>query len=144
MVYAGKNISNNFVCVFPANRKSRLTDLSNQMRAKIAQYLYMITNNYAEDKHGTQWWSFLDTKKKNTLFLFNSFGTIGLLGFLVEKDKKIFKKVITSMQQIFKRDNEVTLLKWSIKRHNYQCLIQKELQQLLDTAFFFFRFFEKF
>lgn len=37
-----------------------------------------------------------------------------------------------------------SLLKWSFKRHNYQCLIQKELQQLLDTAFFFFRFFEEF
>ena len=69
MVYAGKNISNNFVCVFPANHKSRLTDLSNQMRAKIAQYPYMITNNYAEDKHGTQWWSFLDKQKKEYALL---------------------------------------------------------------------------
>lgn len=69
MVYAGKNISNNSVCVFPANHKSRLTDLSNQMRAKIAQYLYMITNNYAEDKHGTQWWSFLDKQKKEYALL---------------------------------------------------------------------------
>ena len=58
-------------------------------------------------------------KEKDTLFLFDSFGIIGLLGFLVENNKKIFKKVITGMQGIFKMDNEVTLPKWSFKRHNY-------------------------
>ena len=48
------------------------------------------------------------------------------------------------MYQIFKRDNEVTLLKWSYKGHNHQCLTRKELQQLSDTAFFFYRFLEEF
>ena len=67
-----------------------------------------------------------------------------IFSFLVENDKKIYKKVIRSMQQIFKRDNKVTLLKWSCKGHKHQCLTQKELQQLLDTAFFFFRFLEEF
>lgn len=100
----------------------------------------MKTNTDAEDKPCTHWWSFLDTQEKDTLFLFNSFGTIGLLGFLVENDEKIFKKVITSMQQIFKKDNEVTLLKWSFKRCSYQRLTQKELKQLSDTPFFFFSF----
>ena len=90
------------------------------------------------------WWSFRDTEGKDTLFLFDSFGIIGLLGFLVENDKKIFKKIITGMQQIFKKDNEVTLRKWSFKRCNYQRLIQKELEQLSDTAFFFFRFLDEF
>lgn len=50
-------------------------------------------------------------EEKDTLFLFDSFGTIRLLGFLVENDEKIFKKVITGMKQTFKKDNEVTLLK---------------------------------
>ena len=48
------------------------------------------------------------------------------------------------MQQIFKKDNEVTLLKWSFKRCNYQHLTQKELEQLSDTVFFFFRFLDEF
>ena len=56
----------------------------------------------------------------------------------------MFKKDITGMQQIFKKDNEVTLLKWSFKRCNYQRLTQKELEQLSDTVFFFFRFLDEF
>ena len=58
--------------------------------------------------------------------------------------QKMFKKDVTGMQQIFKKDNEVTLLKWSFKRCNYQRLTQKELEQLSDTAFFFFRFLDEF
>lgn len=56
----------------------------------------------------------------------------------------MFKKDITGMQQIFKKDNEVTLLKRSFKRCNYQRLMQKELEQLSDTVFFFFRFLDEF
>ena len=56
----------------------------------------------------------------------------------------MFKKDVTGMQQIFKKDNEVTLLKWNFKRCNYQRLTQKELEQLSDTAFFFFRFLDEF
>ena len=74
---------------------------------------------------------------KDTLFLFDSFGTIGLLGFLI-------KKVKMGMQQIFQKENEVTLLKWSFKGRNYQRLTQKELEQLSGTAFFFFRFLDEF
>ena len=87
----------------------------------------MITNNEAEDKPSMHLWSFLDTQEKDKLFLFDSFGAIEPLSFLVKNDKKIFKNVIKGMQPIFKKDNEVTLLQWSFKKCNYQRMTQKEL-----------------
>ena len=113
--------------VFPGDEKSKLIDLSNQIRAKRAQYPFMITNNEAEDKPSMHWWSFLDTQEKDKSFLFDSFDAIEQLSFLVKNDKKIFKKVIKGMQPIFKKGNEVTRLKWSFKRCNYQRTTQKEL-----------------
>ena len=56
--------------------------------------------------------SFLDTDEKDTLFLFDSFGSYGLLNFIVNNDLDVFKRVIRGqIKQIFEKDNKITLLK---------------------------------
>ena len=44
----------------------------------------MVANTDLEKKSGTHWWSFLDIDAKDTLFFFDSFGSFGLLNFIVE------------------------------------------------------------
>ena len=58
--------------VFPADCKNRFIDLNNQIRAKGAQYPFMITNTDSEDKRGTNWWSFLDTERTHSSYLIPS------------------------------------------------------------------------
>ena len=57
---AGDNISKNFVEVFPDGHKNRFHSISKAIRSKGAEYPFMIANTDAEDKPGTDWWSFLD------------------------------------------------------------------------------------
>ena len=69
------------------------------------------------------WWSFLDTDEKDTLFLSDSFGSYGLLNFIVNSDLDVFKHVIPGhIKQIFRKNNKITLLKWSFKLNNYKKL----------------------
>ena len=51
------------------------------------------------------WWSFLDTDERDTLFFFDSFGTLGLLNFIVTNYLNIFKKLIPGH---IKQDNRTT------------------------------------
>ena len=77
----GDNISKNFVGVFPADQKNRFHNIRNEIRSKGAEYPFMIANTDAENKPGTHWWSFLDIEEKDSVFLFHSFGTLGLLNY---------------------------------------------------------------
>lgn len=104
----------------------------------------MIANNDAENKSGTHWWSFLDIEKKDSMFLFQSFGTLGLLNFIVQNDNLIFNKVIKGMKNIFMKDNKISMLKRTFQRNKYLKLTQKGLNQLSDTAFYSFRFLDEF
>ena len=54
----------------------------------------MIANTDPERKPGMHWWSFLDTDERNTIF-FYSFGSYGLLNFIMTNDMDIFKKTFT-------------------------------------------------
>ena len=133
---AGDNLSKNFVGYFPLVIKTgSIHDISNIIRSKGEDYPFMIANTDAEDEPGTQWWSFLDIEEKDSIFLLNSFGTLGLLSFTVENDELKFNKVIKSMKNIFLNGNKTSMLKWIFQRNKYLKITQKELNQFQDTAF---------
>ena len=133
----GRNLSDNFVGVFPTNKKKFLDEINR----KETNYPFIIANTDPARKLGIQWWSFLNTDERDTLFFFDSFGTLGLLNFIVTNDLDVFKKLIPGhIKQIFKQDNKITLLKWNFKLNNYENLTQKELNRLSTTARHFFRF----
>ena len=119
-------------------------NISNEIRSKGAEYRFMTGNTDAEDKTGTHWWSFLHIEENDSIFLFDSFGTLGLLNIIVKSNKLIFNKVIKGMKNIFMKDNKISMLKWTFQRNKYLKLTQKELNQLSDTAFYFFRFLDEF
>ena len=99
----------------------------------------MVANTDPYKKRGVHWWSFLDTDERDNLFFLNSFGIYGLVKFIVDLD--IFQKLIPGkIKQIFKQDNNITLLRWNFKSKNYEKLAQKELNSLSSTARRFFKF----
>ena len=85
--------------------------MSNDIRNKGEEYPFMMANIDAEDKPGTRWQSFLDIEEKDSIFLFSSFGILGLLNFIVENNELIFNKVIKEMKNIFIKDKKILMLK---------------------------------
>ena len=64
----------------------------------------MIKNTDPARKPGEDWWLFIDTIEEDALFYFNSFGSYGLLNFIVTNDLDVFNKVIPGQfKQIFKK-----------------------------------------
>ena len=107
----------------------------------------MIANTDPAAKSGTHWWSFLDTEQKDTLSLFDSLVSYGLLNFIVQNDLDVFNKLIWGQfKQIFKKDNKITLLRWSFKLDKYKKLKDRVINKLsdTDTAKHFFQFLYEF
>ena len=132
----GETMKSQFVGVFPADKKGEnFIKFLNDLKGKETRYPFMIASTDPEKKLGVHWWSFLDTEEKDTLFLFDSFGSHGLLHFIVENDLSTFNKLIPGQfKQIFKKDNKITLLKWSFIFWKYEKHKEKELNKLFDTA----------
>ena len=67
------------------------------------------------------------------LFLFDRFGSYGLLNFIANNDLDVFKRVMPGkIKQIFKKDSKIRLLKWSFKLNDY--MKQKQLDKLIPAA----------
>ena len=142
----GSTMESQFVGVFPADKKEKnfLKFLQN-MKQKKAKYPFLIANTVPAAKSGTHWWSFLETEQKDTLFLFNSFESYGLLNFIVQNDLQVCNKLIPGQfNQLFKKDNKITLLRWSFKVDKYEKLKDRDINKLSGTAKHFFRFLYEF
>ena len=101
----------------------------------------MIANTDPAAKLGTHWWSFRDTEQKDTLFLFDSLGSYGLLNFIVQNNLEVFNKLIPGQfYQIFKKDNKITFLRWSFKLDKYKILKDRDINNI--TSFDFYTNFE--
>ena len=105
----------------------------------------MIANTDLHNKPGIHWWSILDRDERDTLIFFDSFGTYGLLKFIVDNDLGIFQKLMPGLiKQIFKQDNKITLLTCNFKLKNYEKLSKKELNSFSSTAQRVFKFLYEF
>ena len=78
------------VGVFPVDQKEE--NFIESAKGKKYPFIIAITNSSA--KSGEHWWSFLDTDEKNTVFLFDSLGTYGLLSFIVQNDLDVFNRLL--------------------------------------------------
>ena len=115
------------------------------MKQKKAKYPFMIANTDPAAKSGTHWLLFLDTEQKDTLLLFDSLGSYGLLNFIVQNDLDMFNKLIPGQfKQIFRKDNKIMLLRWSFKLDKYEELKDRDINKLSDTGKDFFRFLYEF
>ena len=120
----GSTLESQFVGVFPADEEEKnVLKFSENIKQKKAKYPFIIAGTSPASKSGTHWWLFLDMEQKDTLFLFDSLGSYGPLNFIVQNDLEVFNKLIPGQfKQIFKKDNKITLLRWSFKLGKYEKL----------------------
>ena len=48
-------------------------------------------NTDRSGKEGTHWWSFLEISSKEQIFLFDSFGFVGLKEFIIDNDRETLR-----------------------------------------------------
>ena len=75
---------------------------------------------------------------KRTRYIFlTALAAYGLLNFIVNNDLDVFKQIkhtFRQIKQVLKKDNKITLLKWSFKLNNYKKLKQEQLDKLNRAA----------
>ena len=79
----------NFVGVFPSNHTFKFLSFTHLIKEKLAPYTFMIMNTDRSGQEGKHWWSLLELSFKEQIFLFDSFGFIGLKKFIVDNDRKL-------------------------------------------------------
>ena len=69
----------------------------------------MIMNTDRSNKEGEHWWSLLEISTKDQIFLFDSFGFVGLKEFIVDDDKQIIDQIFYGLEKINKKDKIINL-----------------------------------
>ena len=95
----------------------------------------MIMNTDRSNKEGEHWWSLLEISTKNQIFLFDSFGFVGLKEFIVDDDKQIIDQFFYGLEKINKKDKIINLTYVRFETASYR-KVKKET--LTPTARDFF------
>ena len=69
----------------------------------------MIMNTDRSNKDGEHWWSLLEISSKDQIFLFDSFGFVGLKEFIIDNDKEIIDQFCYDLEKINKKDKVINL-----------------------------------
>ena len=69
----------------------------------------MIMNPDRSNKDGEHWWSLLEISSKDQIFLFDSFGFVGLKEFIIDNDKEIIDQFFYDLEKINKKDKVINL-----------------------------------
>ena len=99
----------NFVGVFPSSHTFKFLRFADLVREKKAPYPFMIMNTDRSGKKGTHWWSFLEISSKEQIFLFDSYGFVGLTEFIIDNDRKTIDKFFYGLEKINKNDKKINL-----------------------------------
>ena len=100
------DLKTNFVGVFPSNHTFHFLRFANLVKEKKAPYPFMIMNTDRAGKTGTHWWSFLEISSKEKIFLFDSFGFIGLKEFIIDNDRETIDKFFYGLEKMNKNDKK--------------------------------------
>ena len=83
-----EDLSESFVGVFPSIYMNKFINYAAMIEGKKGKYPFIIANTDKDSERVTHWWSILDIKPRNDIFLFDSFGLDGLKHFIIQDDKK--------------------------------------------------------
>ena len=100
------DLKRNFIGVFPSNEFFKFKHL---IREKKAPYPFMIMNTDRSNKEGEHWWSLLEISSKQQIFLFDSFGFVGLKEFIIDNGKQIIDQFFYGLEKINKKDKIINL-----------------------------------
>ena len=104
------DLKQNFVGVFPSNETFRFFKFKHLIREKKAPYPFMIMNTDRSKKEGEHWWSLLEISSKEKIFLFDSFGFIGLKEFIIDNGKQIIDQFFYGLDnESYKKVNKDSL-----------------------------------
>ena len=99
----------NFAGVFPSNHTFKFVNFRNLVKQKHPPYPFLIMNTGRAGKQGTHWWSFLEISSKEQIFLFDSYGFVGLKEFVIDNDRKLIDKFFHGLNKMNKKDSEINL-----------------------------------
>ena len=80
----------------------------------------------------------LDIQPKTDIFFFDSFVLDGLKNFTIQGDRKVIEKILFGTEQMTQTNNKITLVNIKFNLNACKNLTKKELDALIDTAFFHF------
>ena len=103
------DLKQNFVGVFPSNETFRFFKFKHLIREKKAPYPFMIMNTDRSNEEGEYWWSLMEISSKDQIFLFDSFGFVGLKEFIVDNDRQVIDKFFYRLEKINKKDKVINL-----------------------------------
>ena len=92
-------------------------------------------NTDRADKNGTHWWSFLEISTKEQIFLFDSYGFVGLKEFIIDDDREIIDTFFYGLEKINKNDKKINLTYVQFDLKMYE---QANKEQMTSTAQDFF------
>ena len=95
----------------------------------------MIMNTDRSGKKGTHWWSFLEISSKEQIFLFDSYGFIGLKEFFIDNDRNKIDEFFYGLEKMNKNDKKINLTYVQFDLANYE---QTDKLKLTKTAQDFF------
>ena len=82
-------------------------------------------------KKGTHWWSLLEIHSKEEMFLFDSYGFIGLKKFIIDNDGKLIEKFLFGLTKINKKYNKINLTYLEFSPLSYEKI---DYSQLTTTS----------
>ena len=66
-------------------------------------------NTDRKNEEGEHWWSLLEISEKKQIFLFDSFGFVGLKDFIIDDDRQILDQFFYGLEKINKNDKKINL-----------------------------------
>ena len=103
------DLKTNFAGVFPSNHTFKFLKFAKIVEVKGAPYPFMIMNRDRAGTKGTHWWNFLEISSKEQIFLFDSYGFVGLKEFIIDNDRKPIDKFFYGLEKINKNDKKINL-----------------------------------
>ena len=102
-------LKTNFVGVFPSNHTFHFLNFADLVKEKKTPYPFMIMNTDTAGKKDTHWWSFLEISSKEQIFLFDSFGFVGLKEFIIDNDRETIDEFFYGLEKMKKNDKKISL-----------------------------------
>ena len=129
------DLKQNFVNVFPSNHTFKFINFTHYIREKSAPYPFMVMNTDRSGKEGEHWWSLLEISSRDQIFLFDSFGFIGLKEFIIDNDKKIVDRFFYRLEKINKKDKKINLTHLQFDIESYKKINKNSLTSTAQDFF---------
>ena len=125
----------NYVGTFASNNTFRFLNFTEVISEKDAPYPFMIMNTDRSNRKGTHWWSFLELSAKEYIFLFDSYGFIGLKEFIIDNDRKLIDKFFYGLEKIKKKDKKINLTYVQFDLASHKNISKRQLTRTAQDFF---------